>query len=59
MQITYIKAMKDFFEEKEPKGTKISITEFKELTRQDKEELREELIREGYDVLPLPEPVMV
>jgi hypothetical protein len=58
MQITFIRAMKDFFEEKEPRSAKISITEFKELTREDKVELREELIREGYDVAPLPEPAV-
>jgi hypothetical protein len=35
-------------------GRKIDIPEFKALTRKDKEELREMLIGEGYNILPLP-----
>ena len=33
---------------------KITTTEFKELTRQDREELREEFIKMGVNVAPLP-----
>jgi hypothetical protein len=33
---------------------KITTTEYKELTRQDREELREEFIKMGVNVAPLP-----
>jgi hypothetical protein len=52
--ISMVKAAQDFFT-KNPHGRKIEISEFKMLTRADKEELREMLISEGYDVQPLPE----
>jgi hypothetical protein len=35
---------------------KITTTEYKELTRQDREELREEFIKMGVNVAPLPVP---
>lgn len=52
--ISFVKAAQDFFT-KDPHGRKIEIPEFKALTREDKEELREMLIGEGYDIQPLPE----
>lgn len=56
--ISFVKACQDFFS-KGQHGKKIDILEFKALTRQDKEELREMLIVEQkYDVLPLPPPVV-
>ena len=51
-QVSFVKACQDFFLTP-PHGKKIEISEFKALTRQDKEELREMLIAEGYDVAPL------
>ena len=53
--VSLVKSCQDFFSTG-PHGKKIEIPEFKALTRQDKEELREMLIGEGYDVLPLPPP---
>lgn len=53
--ISIVKACRDFFE-KDPHGRKIDIPEFKSLTHEDKVELREMLIKEGYDVLPLAAP---
>lgn len=55
MEMSFVKACQDFFT-KDPFGKKIEISEFKELTRQDKEELREMLIGQGYNVAQLPEP---
>lgn len=52
--VSLVSAMKDFFQ-KDPHGRKVEIPEFRALSRQDKEELREMLIAEGYNVLPLPE----
>lgn len=53
--VSLVKSCQDFFSTG-PHGRKIDIPEFRMLTRQDKEELREMLIGEGYDVLPLPPP---
>lgn len=47
-----IAALRDYFAEER----KIEIPEFKALTYQDKVELREMLIEEGYDVAPLTPP---
>lgn len=54
-QISFVKAAQDFFT-KPPFGKKLEIPEFKALTREDKVELREMLIAEGYDVAELPVP---
>jgi len=54
-QISLVKAMQDFFQ-KEPASEKIAIQEFKDLTYQDKVELREMLIAEGYDVAEIKAP---
>lgn len=51
-QISLVKAMQDYFQ-KDPDGKKIEMSEFRELSQQDKIELREMLIAEGYDVAPL------
>jgi hypothetical protein len=53
--VSLVKSCQEFFSMGRH-GRKIEIPEFKALTRQDKEELREMLIGEGYDVLPLPLP---
>lgn len=53
--ISFIKACQDFFT-KEPNGLKISIDEFKKLTHQDRVDLRNELIRQGYNVEELKAP---
>lgn len=50
--LTFVKACQDFFM-KEPNGKKIEISEFKALSHEDKVQMREMLIAEGYDVLPL------
>lgn len=55
--ISLVGACKDFFEKKEPHNRKVEIPEFRALTRKDKEELREMLIAEGYNVLPLPDEI--
>ena len=55
-KISFVKACQDFFT-KPPHGKKVEISEFKELTRKDKVELREQLIAEGYDVAPLKDEV--
>jgi len=55
-QISLVKAMQDYFQKKEPIGKKIEIQEFKDLTYQDKVELREMLIAEGYDVAEIKAP---
>jgi len=51
-----VKACQDFFL-KPPFGKKVEINEFKELTQQDKIDLREMLIGEGYNVIELSTPV--
>ena len=53
-KISFVKACQDFFM-KPPFGKKIEILEFKALTREDKVELREMLLAEGYDVAELVE----
>jgi hypothetical protein len=55
--ISLVAACKDFFQTREPHNRKVEIPEFRALTRKDKEELREMLIAEGYNVIPLPEEV--
>lgn len=54
-QITLVKAAQDFFS-KQPHGKKIEISEFKNLTYQDRLELRKMLIAEGYDVADVKPP---
>jgi hypothetical protein len=51
--VSLVKSCQEFFSLGRH-GRKIEIPEFKALTRQDKEDLREMLIGEGYNVLPLP-----
>ena len=53
-KISFVRACQDFFS-KPPFARKVEISEFKELTRNDKIELREMLIAEGYDVGELAE----
>ena len=57
-KISFVKACQDFFT-KPPHGKKVEILEFKALTREDKVELREMLIAEGYDVSELAEAPVV
>lgn len=57
-QISMVKAAQEFFS-KDPYGRRIEISEFKALTYEDKLELREMLIAEGYDVAELPQPAQV
>ena len=54
-QMSFVSACQDFFS-KPPFGRKIEVPEFKELTRQDKIELRNMLIDQGYDVAEFPPP---
>jgi hypothetical protein len=55
-KISFVKACQGFFS-MPPHGRKVEIPEFKQLTRQDKIELREMLVSEGYDVAEIGEPV--
>jgi hypothetical protein len=55
-QMSLVKACQDFFT-RPPFGKRIEISEFKELTQQDKIDLREMLIGEGYDVAELSRPL--
>ena len=48
-KISWVKALQEYFT-KDPFGKKIEITEFKALSEKDKEDFREMLIAEGYDV---------
>lgn len=48
---SFVKSCKDYFEGGGER--KITFEEFKALTPEDKAELRDLLIGEGYDVLPL------
>lgn len=50
---TFTKAIMDYFKDS---SHKLTTMEFKELTHQDKVELRESLIMEGIDVEPLAPP---
>ena len=52
--VSFVKACIDDFSTGEF-GRKLEIPEFKQLTQADKVELRELLIGEGYDCLPLVE----
>lgn len=54
-EISFVKAAQDFFT-KNPNGKKIEISEFKALTHEDKVELREMLIGQGYNVAPMKVP---
>lgn len=47
-EVSIIAAIRDYFNDR-----KIDIPEFKALTYQDKVELRDMLIAEGYDITPL------
>lgn len=47
--MSLVKACQDFFS-KEPYGRKIDIPEFKALSEKDKDELKEMLIAEGYNI---------
>lgn len=50
--VNIVKAVKDYFGN-HPDGQTTFISEFKALTPQDRADLRDELIREGYDIEPL------
>ena len=54
-KISFVKACKNYFETGKH-SRKVEIEEFKKLTYQDKVELRDLLIGEGYDVMELPVP---
>ena len=47
-QVTLVAAIRHYFSDR-----KMEIPEFKALTQEDKVELREMLIAEGYDIAPL------
>lgn len=47
-QVSIISAIRDYFNDR-----KLEISELKNLTFQDRAELREMLIAEGYDIAPL------
>ena len=49
-QVSIVSEIRDYFSDR-----KVEIPEFKALSHQDKIELREMLIAEGYDVAPLKE----
>lgn len=51
-QISFVKATKTFFENGKY-GRKVEIAEFRALTTEDKTELRDLLIQEGFDVAEL------
>lgn len=50
--LSFVKATKRFFES-DPHGRKVEISEFKALSQEDRVELRELLIEQGLNVLPL------
>ena len=50
-KVSFVAATRDFFSDR-----KVEIDEFKSLTHQDKVELREGLIQQGYDVDELKAP---
>jgi hypothetical protein len=54
-QVSFVKACQDYFTNGKH-GRKIEIPEFKALTQEDKEELRDLLIKEGYNVRELGAP---
>ena len=49
---SWVKVLQDYFSA-EPHAKKIQISEFKELTEQDKEDFRQMLIAEGYEIDPI------
>ena len=49
--VSFIKACQDFFSSGE-NGKKVEISEFKALTKEDRDELRDLLTQEGYELLP-------
>jgi uncharacterized protein YcgL (UPF0745 family) len=53
--ISLVKACQEYFSSP-PHARKIEIPEFKALTQADKEDLREMLIGQGYDIKELPTP---
>lgn len=53
--ISFVRACQDFFT-RDPYGKKLEISEFKALTQEDKVELREMLIAEGYNISELSQP---
>jgi hypothetical protein len=55
-KVSFVKACQDFFTS-EPFGRKIEIPEFKALSQEDKLELRDLLIKQGYEVAELGEHV--
>ena len=55
-KVSFVKACQDYFTN-EPFGRKIEIPEFKALSQEDKLELRDMLIEQGYDVAELGQPV--
>jgi hypothetical protein len=54
--LSFVKAVKTYFENGQY-GRKVDISEFKALTQDDKVELRDLLIQEGFEVIPLGAPV--
>jgi len=50
--MSFVKAIKDYFENGQY-GRKVEVSEFKALTTEDKHELRDLLINEGYNVAEL------
>jgi hypothetical protein len=54
-QVSFVKACQDFFTNGKH-GRKIEIPEFKALSQEDKIELRDLLIAEGYDIRELGAP---
>lgn len=56
-QVSFVKACQDFFTNGKH-GKKIEITEFKMLTQEDKVELRDLLIKEGYNIRELGTPAV-
>ena len=53
-EMSIVKACQEFFSSP-PHARKVTIPEFKDLTQEDKEDLRQMLIGEGYNVKPLIE----
>lgn len=54
-EVSFIKAMQDFFGSGDH-GRKLEIPEFKQLSQEDKVELRQGLLDLGYEVSPLVVP---
>jgi len=50
--ISFVKAVQDFFS-KDPNGRKVTIDELKALSPEDRKQLRDMLIKEGYNVTEL------